>query len=116
MHPLWSTSHLGWRGLGRCCASRAFSSLSSVHQAPALAIPLPHLRAWDNYTQKLDNLGEAGGQGKEREVTVVVRVGVQVQEEVPGLHGAAQQEQVPLAIGELEQEGAHVSILAAGIT
>lgn len=54
--------------------------------------------------------------GEEREVAVVVRVGVQVQEVVPGVHGAAQQEQVPLAIGEVEQQGTHVAVLGAGIT
>lgn len=54
--------------------------------------------------------------GEEGEVAAVVRVGVQVHEVVPGVHGAAQQEQVPLAIGEVVQEGAHVPVLAAGIT
>lgn len=54
--------------------------------------------------------------GKEREVAAVVRVGVQEHEVVPGVHGAAQLEQVPLATGEVEQEGAHVPVLAAGIT
>lgn len=54
--------------------------------------------------------------GEEREVATVVRVGVQVHKAVPGVHGAAQQQQVPLAIGEVEQEGAHVPVLAAGIT
>lgn len=116
MHPLWSTSPLGRPGLGRCCASRAFSSLSSARQALVLAIPLPHPRAWDNYTLHLDSLGEAGVLGEEKGVTAVVRVGVQVHEAVPGVHGAAQQEQVPLAIGEVEQEAAHMPILAAGIT
>lgn len=53
---------------------------------------------------------------EEGEVAAVVRVGVQVHEVVPGVYGAARQEQVPLAIGEVEQEGAHVPILAAGIT
>lgn len=114
MHPLWSTSPLGRPGPGRCCDSRAFSSLSSTHQAPVSATPPPHPRVWDNYTQHLDSLGEAGALGEEREVAV--RVGVQVHEAVPGVHGAALQEQVPLAIGEVEQEGAHVPILAAGIT
>lgn len=54
--------------------------------------------------------------GEEREVAAVVRVGVQVHEAVPGVYGAAHQEQGPLAIGEVEQQGALVPILAAGIT
>lgn len=37
-------------------------------------------------------------------------------EEVPGVHGAARREQAPLAIGEAEQEAAHVPLRAAGIT
>lgn len=40
--------------------------------------------------------------GEEREVAAVVRVGVQAHEAVPGVHGAALLEQVPLAIGEVE--------------
>lgn len=43
-----------------------------------------------------------------------MRVGVH--EEVPGVHGAARQEQAPLAIGEAEQEAVHGPIPAAGIT
>ena len=54
--------------------------------------------------------------GEEREVAAVVRVGLQVREAAPGGRGAAQQEQVPLAVGEVEQQGAHMPILAAGIT
>ncbi len=81
-----------------------------------MAIPPPHPRVWDNYTLHLDSLGQVGVLGKKREVAAVVRVGVQLQEVVPGVHGAAQQEQVPLAIGEAEQEGALVPIQAAGIT
>lgn len=55
-------------------------------------------------------------QGGEEEVAAVAGVGLQAHEGVPGVHGAVQQEQVPLAIGEVDQEGAHVPILAAGIT
>lgn len=116
MHPLWSTSPPGQPGLGRCFASRACSSLSSVQRARVLAIPLPHPRVWDNYTLHLDSLGEVGVLGKERGLTAAVRVGAQVHEAVPGVHGAARQEQVPLAIGAVEQEAAHGPILAAGIT
>lgn len=81
-----------------------------------MAIPLPRPRAWDSYTLHLDSLGEAGVLGEEGEVTAVVRVGVQVREAAPGVHGAARQVQVPLAIGEVEPEAAPVPILAAGIT
>lgn len=116
MHPRWSTSPVGRPGLELCCASRVFSNLSSTHQAQALVIPPPHPRAWDNYTLHLDNLGEAGELGKDREVAAVARVGVQGQEVVPGVHGAANRERAPLAIGEVEQEGAHVPIQAVGIT
>lgn len=56
------------------------------------------------------------GQGEEMAAVTVVRVGVQVHEAVVGVLGAAQREQPPHVIGEAEQEGALVAILAAGIT
>ncbi|KAK5867287.1 hypothetical protein PBY51_011793 [Eleginops maclovinus] len=111
--PLWSTSP---PGLGHCSASRVYSSLSSTRRVLSSATPPQHPRVWDSYTQHLDSLGEAGVLGEEMEVAAVVRVGVQVQEAAPEVHGAAQQEQGPLAVGEVEQEGAHMQILAAGIT
>lgn len=49
-------------------------------------------------------------------VATVARVGVQVREAVLGVHEAAQQEQPPHAIGEVEQEGVLVATQAAGIT
>lgn len=106
--PPWSTSP---PGLGRCCASRVFSSRSSTHRSLFSSIPPPHPKVWDSYTRHLDSPGEAGAPGEERQVAAVARVALQAREAAPGAYGAPRP-----ATGEEVEQGALVAIPAAGIT